>query len=570
MNIVIFSGGSGNAALVSGLKEVFPDTKVSFIINAYDDGKSTGVCRKVTDTLGVSDIRKNHFRLYEKSVKFVDQSLKEFYEGRYNFPRGEEIRFAKDKLAKLGLDSFIPFVKIFFSCSDSSMYEYNNFSLSNIVYSGAFLSLGYEETIRFFEKDVLNIEDRVILNSFDNIRLIGLTEKFRSLNEDEIVEFNTSEDKIFSVGYTLYNGEEIERPQINPEASRAILDSDLIIISTGTFWSSLYPTFHYGDLGHFVRSSNAKKMWIMNNEEDGDSHGVTATDFYDHLSHSVNLEEFTIITNTDAIPSLQIIERESAKVLSGSFGNQEGKHDPQKISEFISQVYFGLIENEYSEFLFDFDDTLWSRNWKTDENEYLVSVENMRLLSSLSSKIEIKVISGNSFESIQKKISKVFGTKDHNITIWADANSILYKNSKYISHIRKNMIENIEEVESYIKETLGFESVEKRGYLPYVSSIAVKPVKGQLRRIATECLNRWFESKKIPLEAKETGYSTIDVVVSNNSKVDTIYNLEDFYYVGDEVDEGNDKDIAKLSKCSFHVHSVTETNALLKALEKKV
>lgn len=64
MNIVILSGGSGNDSLIKGLKEMYPESDIKVIINAYDSGKSTGICRKVTDTLGVSDIRKNHIRMY--------------------------------------------------------------------------------------------------------------------------------------------------------------------------------------------------------------------------------------------------------------------------------------------------------------------------------------------------------------------------------------------------------------------------------------------------------------------------------------------------------------------------
>ena len=67
MKIVVLSGGSGNDALIKGLNAyaVNGGFELHVIVNAYDNGKSTGVCRAVTDTLGVSDIRKNHIRMYE-------------------------------------------------------------------------------------------------------------------------------------------------------------------------------------------------------------------------------------------------------------------------------------------------------------------------------------------------------------------------------------------------------------------------------------------------------------------------------------------------------------------------
>src|SRR5271168_5393702 len=65
MNIVILAGGTGSIALQTGLYELLDkqldgiDTKV--IVNAYDNGLSTGAVRKVMDgkILGPSDVRKN-------------------------------------------------------------------------------------------------------------------------------------------------------------------------------------------------------------------------------------------------------------------------------------------------------------------------------------------------------------------------------------------------------------------------------------------------------------------------------------------------------------------------------
>ena len=65
MKITILSGGSGNDSLIRGLKLLYKNIDVKVIVNAYDNGLSTGVCRSITNTLGVSDIRKNHIRMYK-------------------------------------------------------------------------------------------------------------------------------------------------------------------------------------------------------------------------------------------------------------------------------------------------------------------------------------------------------------------------------------------------------------------------------------------------------------------------------------------------------------------------
>ena len=65
MKAIVLSGGSGNDALLKGLYGLYPNLDLKIIVNAYDDGKSTGLCRILTNTLGVSDIRKNHSRMYQ-------------------------------------------------------------------------------------------------------------------------------------------------------------------------------------------------------------------------------------------------------------------------------------------------------------------------------------------------------------------------------------------------------------------------------------------------------------------------------------------------------------------------
>ena len=44
MKTVILSGGSGNDSLIRGLKYYYPSMNCKVIVNAYDNGKSTGVC----------------------------------------------------------------------------------------------------------------------------------------------------------------------------------------------------------------------------------------------------------------------------------------------------------------------------------------------------------------------------------------------------------------------------------------------------------------------------------------------------------------------------------------------
>ena len=175
MKITILSGGSGNDKLIRGLRGFYKNCDIKVITNAYDSGKSTGICRKVTNTLGVSDIRKNHSRMYETLDCPKDKRLLEFYNNRYNLTKGSEEQEVIDKLNSWGLEKFKKYAINFFNREESKKYDYNDFSIANIIYSEMYSELGYEETNRIF-CDLLGIEDFVLLNSFDNVYLKAMTE----------------------------------------------------------------------------------------------------------------------------------------------------------------------------------------------------------------------------------------------------------------------------------------------------------------------------------------------------------------------------------------------------------
>jgi 2-phospho-L-lactate transferase/gluconeogenesis factor (CofD/UPF0052 family) len=66
MIITLVTGGSGSANIQKGLHEICPEISINLLINGYDDGKSTGVIRKLfKDTLGISDFRKNQLLEYK-------------------------------------------------------------------------------------------------------------------------------------------------------------------------------------------------------------------------------------------------------------------------------------------------------------------------------------------------------------------------------------------------------------------------------------------------------------------------------------------------------------------------
>src|SRR5688572_22499869 len=63
LNVVLFSGGRGTASISEALV-THPQIQLTILVNAYDDGLSTGRLRRfIPGMLGPSDVRKNLSRL---------------------------------------------------------------------------------------------------------------------------------------------------------------------------------------------------------------------------------------------------------------------------------------------------------------------------------------------------------------------------------------------------------------------------------------------------------------------------------------------------------------------------
>ena len=565
MKITILSGGSGNDSLIRGLKLLYKNIDVKVIVNAYDNGLSTGVCRSITNTLGVSDIRKNHIRMYKAMSpdECLDTRLIEFYEGRYNLEPNREAT-AISLLDGWGLkDKFGEYVHNFFKkieYSKENMYDFDNFNVANIVFSEMYSELGYEKTNKI-SCDLLGIDDFVILNSFQNVYLNAITNDYSVMtDEGDIVKLCDYNRKIINTFYTPKM-----EPELNTKAVDAILNCDLLLISTGTFWSSIYPTLQYGDLYKYINESTAKKIWAMNNTEDKDAYGVSSNDFIDIVSNlGLDLSSFTILENKCAHDLLKQ-EYQGYNIVKKTLGNNIGKHDPRLFAQELLLIYYGL-NVEYDHILFDFDDTLYSRS----DDKKVISYNNLYDVKFLKDRVDVKIVSGNTYSSIENKLIAVYGTDTSTYPdIWADANSCLYVNGKIVNYIDTHRIldyqkvldilKNYEELNDKIHEVAG---LDLNGY--YLFNIKIKPLTDLERKLLCDILNK---SDLNDVVAIPTGKTTVDILSTNNSKANTLKGLDGkVLYIGDEIDKGNDRSIALACDSYIKVTDVEETSVLLQLL----
>src|SRR3989344_2519627 len=104
LKVLLFCGGSGGKDIIQGLTS-YPFFDVSVMVNAYDDGKSTGYLRRIIPGfLGPSDVRKNKSHLIDvTNVK--KRILKDILE--YRFPNGVDSKKALGDLHNIILQKTV-------------------------------------------------------------------------------------------------------------------------------------------------------------------------------------------------------------------------------------------------------------------------------------------------------------------------------------------------------------------------------------------------------------------------------------------------------------------------------
>jgi len=590
MKVTIFSGGTGSIALSTGLKKLFPEIEITHLLNAYDDGKSTGIVRKMYNCLGPSDIRKVQWLYYSLSHKNIDKRLEVLYNDRVDLNKIDVKKYLdlfKDneyfgfkKYLNKAFNLFIDNIDHYFVLNSDNMKDFN---LMNLVYASMFShpEFGYKSTIDYFNK-VLGIEDTIDLVSYDNLSLCATTKYNKELIcEADIVNYNNPNDKIQSI-YFVDSSENYQTPLMNPKIKTYIEESDMIIISPGTEWSSLIPSFidQEEEIINLIRN-HPLVIKVINNEYDLDSVGVSNKEIISHYRILFeNLNNFNIIINLDARKELQMLDLPSeCGIYIQQMDNIDGKHNPDKLAKFILNIFLrkkGFLQNTI---LIDFDDTLWQRLEKNEE----ISIENIKLLNELGKYKKIHIISGNSYESIKSKLLKVFTLKEFynlNFSIRADGGSNLYEQDQIVTYLEDNYVcqSTIDLVENVInthKELLGNDSIhfEKRGIRPddRVTCLAIKPISKLLRKLFCEYLNLHLEKENVSGIGIETGFATIEVKWFRFNKslmLEHIPDLENTIYIGDECDylNGNDYEISKKCTDYYNVDSIKETNTLLKVL----
>ena len=280
--VVLLGGGTGTSFVVKGLK-YFP-IDLTCVITVSDDGSSTGRLRKEFATPAVGDIRK------------VLSNLS-------TLP--DEIRDVMEYRLKAHSDL-------------------NGHALGNLVLTSLIKETGsLQKSIKYLSK-ILDVKQTVLPLSEDYLTLMGETLDGEVIEgEEEITKAHRKYKEFF------YK----EEPHVLPEVFEAIKDADLIILSTGSLYTSVMPHIICKDVAKAIRESSAKVMYICNvMTQPGETDGFGVSDHVNALEHYLGKDEIDVVIASNTRISYEMLkkyetEEQKDKVMIDYDNIRKGKYE---------------------------------------------------------------------------------------------------------------------------------------------------------------------------------------------------------------------------------------------------
>lgn len=243
--VVVLGGGTGMSTLLKGLKK-FP-VDITAVVSVCDDGKSTGRLREEFHMIAVGDIRRVLVSLSE-----TEDLVKEMLNYRFQ------------------------------TTSDLNGHAVGNLLLTAMTDIAGNLSDGIESLGK-----VLNLKGKVLPLTEDNVILMGEMKDGSTIEgEHSITECKKSIKRVY------YK----ESPIVNPLVLKAIEESDLIILSMGSMYTSILPNLICEDIIEKIDESKAKIMYVSNiMTQPGETDNFKVSDHINVLNRALGKRKVDVV-----------------------------------------------------------------------------------------------------------------------------------------------------------------------------------------------------------------------------------------------------------------------------------
>lgn len=290
--VVVLGGGTGMSVLLQGLKK-FP-LDITAIVSVSDDGSSTGKLREEFNTPAVGDIRRVLISLSE-----TEPLVEKLFNYRFK------------------------------TCSDLDGHTVGNLILTAAKEITGNLSDGIEALSKVF-----NLKGKVVPLTEDNVVLMA------KMEDGSIVEgehhITESPKKIKEVFYK-------EEPIVTPESIEAIKNSDAIIISMGSVYTSIIPNLITKEIINAIDNSSAKIMYVCNMvTQPGETEGFKVSDHINLLNSYLGKRKIEYVLANDKKIDENILKRYQTTEQKDQVILDRENLNSVKL---IEDNYFTLIDN---------------------------------------------------------------------------------------------------------------------------------------------------------------------------------------------------------------------------------
>ena len=304
--ITIIGGGTGMPSLLRGLKHY--TSNICAVVTVADDGGSSGRLRSELGILPPGDIR-NCLAALADSENVMQQLM--------------DFRFESEGQ----LDG----------------HSFGNILIAALAGIGGDFYRGVEVA-----GELLAIRGRVIPSTLHQVTLVGSTVSGETLIGE--TQVGNSADRLRSLTLIPAN------PAAHPEAVRAIVNADMIVIGPGSLFTSIVPNLLISDIAAALADSPAFKVYVCNvAEEPAQTEGYSVLDHLNVVRHYGGEKAVDAVVANNNLPDgptpagLKFIRVNKpwddnvllveADVIDETDDTSTARHDPTKISNAVAEAY---------------------------------------------------------------------------------------------------------------------------------------------------------------------------------------------------------------------------------------
>ncbi len=244
--IVVIGGGTGLSTMLRGLKH--HSTNITAIVTVADDGGSSGRLRRELGILPPGDFRNCIVALAD-----AEPLMSRLFQ--YRFGQGS------------GLDG----------------HSFGNLFI--VAMSG--ITGNFEEAIREASR-VLAVRGQILPSTLENVTLCA------ELSDDEHVRGESKISEATQPIKRVYL--QPERPAAFPDAVRAILDADLVVVGPGSLYTSILPNLLVDGIAKALASTEALRVYVCNvATQPGETDGFRVSDHWRALHGHVRGDAVDVV-----------------------------------------------------------------------------------------------------------------------------------------------------------------------------------------------------------------------------------------------------------------------------------